>query len=244
MNVHKGFVFFLTLLLVFAGLPARAAVLVRVGINASYAPFESVDDSGRLSGFDIDLVNAWARAEGVTVKFVNLPWPNLLASLESGRVDMIVSAVAVTPERQRRFDFSVPYYFEPQVLLVPTAAQHDDPRELASIGALAGSSALDWLARLGVRPAALQRYDGVPPMLADLRSGAIDGVFGDLHALRRAVATDASLRVISKPQYGRDAYAFVVKKGNRAMLDRANAGLRMLRQSGGIDRLLHAYPGL
>lgn len=230
-------------LLAFAA-PARCAPPVRVGINSSYAPFESVDDHGRLSGFDIDLVNAWARTQGLTVKFVNLPWPSLLAALESGRVDMIVSAVAVTPERQKRFDFSRPYYHEPQVLLLPATTRREDPRQLGAIGVLSGSSGIGWLARLGVRPSAMKPYDGVPPMVADLKAGEIDGVFGDLHALRRVAASDASLRLVMRPQYGQDAYAFVVRKGNRALLDRANTGLQQLENARVIERLRRAYPGL
>lgn len=244
MILRKLLSFFLPFALAAASLTVCAAPPLRVGINSSYAPFEAVDDHGRLSGFDIDLVNAWARSQGVTVKFVNLPWPNLLPALEAGRVDMVVSAVAVTPQRLQRFDFSRPYYHEAQVLLLPRTSRHEDPRSLTAIGVLSGSSGIGWLSRQGVRAEAMKLYDGVPPMVADLKSGAIDGVFGDLHALRRAAASDAALRMVSKPQYGQDAYAFVVKKGNRALLDRANRGLDALEKGRVIDKLRQAYPGL
>jgi polar amino acid transport system substrate-binding protein len=244
MSVRKLWLCCLTVALLVFNLQSRATPVIRVGINSSYAPFESVDDRGRLAGFDIDLVNAWARTQGVAIKFVNLPWPRLLESLEAGRVDMVVSAVAISPERLRRFDFSRPYFQEPQVLLLPVASRREEPKTLAAVGVLAGSSGIDWLARQGVRPAAMKLFDGVPPMVAALKAGDIDGAFGDLHALRRAAAHEASLRMVIRPQYGRDDYAFVVKKGNRALLERANRGLEALEARGGIERLRRAYPGL
>lgn len=231
----------LALLLGLAG-AARAAPAVRVGINASYAPFETVDDRGRLSGFDIDLVNAWSQQQKVPVKFVNLAWPQLLDALAEGRVDMVVSAVAVTPARRARFAFSRPYYYEPQVLLLPADGRQEDPRRLSSIGVLAGSSAEGWLARLGVRSGALERYDGLPPMMADLRAGRIDAAFGDAHALRRAAV--GGLRLVSRPQFGQDAYAFVLRKNDRALLARADAGIAALLADGTVERLRHRYPGL
>ena len=151
--------------------------MIRVGINASYAPFETVDDVGHLSGFDIDLVKAWAKNQGVQVKFVNLTWPRLLDSLTEGQVDMAVSAIAVTPERRQRFDLSRPYYYEPQVLLLPSGERREDPRVLTTIGILTGSSALGWLARLGVHSDSIQQYEGVPPMMAALRTGDLQAAF-------------------------------------------------------------------
>ena len=223
---------------------AWAGTVVRVGINASYAPFESVDDHGRLSGFDIDVVTAWAKTQGVTIKLVNLPWPQLLNGLSAGRVDMVVSAIADTPARAARFELSRPYYEEPQVLLVPARGGQDDPRAMARIGVLDDSSAIDWLARLKVPPSALRRYSGLPPMLADLASGDLQAVFGDLHVLHRAQAGDASLRLVSRPAFGRDAYVFVIRKGDRALLAQANQGLARMAADGSLARLRQAWPGL
>ncbi|WP_215777334.1 transporter substrate-binding domain-containing protein [Paludibacterium sp. B53371] len=233
------------LLLLWVGLSsAWAAGVVRVGINASYAPFESVDDHGRLSGFDIDVVNAWAKTQGKSVKLVNLAWPMLLPALTEGRVDMVVSAVAITPARQQHFDFSRPYFYEPQVLLIPARGGRTDPRSIESIGVLADSSAIGWLQRLGVPAAALRLYPGLPPMLADLKSGDVHAIFGDLHALRRADAEDPSLRLISRPSFGQDAYAFVVRKGDHALLAAANDGLARMQADGTLARLRKAWPGL
>ncbi|TDR77906.1 transporter substrate-binding domain-containing protein [Paludibacterium purpuratum] len=224
--------------------PVWAAGVVRVGINASYAPFESVDDHGRLSGFDIDVVTAWAKTQGVTVKLVNLPWPQLLGALSDGRVDMVVSAVADTPERRARFELSQPYHYEPQVLLVPAHGGKDDVRAIDGIGVLIDSSAIGWLRRLRVPDAALRRYNGLPPMLADLKAGDLQGAFGDLHVLRRASAGDPSLRLVSRPDFGQDAYVFVVRKGDRALLTQANQGLARMTADGTLKRLHQSWPGL
>jgi ABC-type amino acid transport substrate-binding protein len=223
---------------------SSAAAVIRVGINASYPPFETVDDHGRLSGFDIDLVNAWAKNQGVQVKFVNLAWPHLLESLTQGRVDMVVSAVAVTAERSKAFAFSRPYYYEPQVMVLSAGRRVQDPRSLTSVGVLSGSSSLVWLTRLKLRSDAVKLYDGLPPMISDLSAGKIQAAFGDQHAMRRVSASDPNLHQLSQPEFGQDAYAFVVRKGQRALLERANKGLAALETSGTLARLKLAYPGL
>ena len=157
---------------------------------------------------------------------------------------MVVSAIAVTPERQQSFSFSRPYYYEPQVLLRPAASREDDPRALSAIGVLTGSSALGWLSRLGVRPAAMQLYDGLPPMIVDLRHGTIQAAFGDAHAMFQASNGDPSLRVVRKPAFGQDAYAFVLRKDEPALLAQTNHGLAALQSAGTINKLRLSYPGL
>ena len=240
--MRRWIVLFLTLF-TFGGC-VRAAELIRVGINSSYAPFENVDDQGHLSGFDFDVVNAWAKNQRVQVKFVNLTWPRLLESLASGQVDMIVSAVAITAQRQKTFDFSRPYYYEPQVLLLPASRRVADVRRFNAIGVLTDSSAQGWLTRLSVPASALQSYDGLPPMIADLRAGKIQAAFGDQHAMRYAAALDPSLHLLRQPEFGMDAYAFVVRKGNHALQAQANRGLAALQASGALARLKQGYPGL
>ena len=62
--------------------------------------------------------------------------------------------------------------------------------------------------------------------------------------MRRASASDTSLRLVHKPAFGQDAYAFAVRKGNQRLLERANRGLSALETSGVLAHLKLRYPGL
>ena len=81
-------------------------------------------------------------------------------------------------------------------------------------------------------------------MMAALRTGDLQAAFGDLHAMQSASAMDPSLRIVHKPAFGQDAYVFVVRKGDHALLDQANRGLAALDASGQLARLKQSYPGL
>ena len=92
---------------------------ITVGTNAEYPPFESVDDTGNIVGFDIDLMNAIAKAAGFEVEYrehaagtaSSSPWP--AASSTPWR-----PAATITDERKQTVDFSAPYFNAGQSLAV------------------------------------------------------------------------------------------------------------------------------
>lgn len=93
--------------------------IYRVGTNAEFAPFEFMDTNNNVQGFDIDLLNAMAKAGGFRVEYKHQPWDSLFAALGNGDVDILASAVTITDERKQSMDFSDPYYKITQVILVP-----------------------------------------------------------------------------------------------------------------------------
>jgi len=109
--------------------------ILRVGMDASFPPFEAITADGTLVGFDVDLARELGRrlgpalskpvlseaegAEGVEVQFVaNLPYDGLHDALAVGRVDVVISALVVNPARVADFAYSTPYFDPGQVLVV------------------------------------------------------------------------------------------------------------------------------
>src|SRR3990167_11330273 len=84
---------------------------LHVVTSAEYPPFEYVEN-GQLRGFDIDLVKLVAKKLGMKVVFDNVQFSTVLASLGSGKADMAISTITITPLRAKNFDYSDPYYFE------------------------------------------------------------------------------------------------------------------------------------
>ena len=75
---------------------APADKVYRVGSNAEFAPFESLDSAGKVEGFDVDLMNAMAKAGNFKVEFKHQPWESLFPSLNNGDVDIVMSGVTIT----------------------------------------------------------------------------------------------------------------------------------------------------
>ena len=89
------------------GAPTQGVLVV--GVSDVGLPFAAVED-GRLIGFDIELAQRFAAHLQKDVEFTNMEFGSLIASILSGKSDMIASSIFITEERTRQIDFSEPYY--------------------------------------------------------------------------------------------------------------------------------------
>lgn len=79
-----------------------------VGTSADNPPYEFMRD-GEIVGFDVDLMVAIGQHLGKNIDFRNMEFHGLLAALSSNNVDMVIAGMSITPERQKRVEFSIPY---------------------------------------------------------------------------------------------------------------------------------------
>ena len=96
----------------------RATGELRVGLDASFPPFESLDAEGNVLGFDADLAHAIAARLGAEPVFVNVGFDGLYDALWAGRVDVIISGLPYDPRRTQDVNYSMPYFNAGQVLVV------------------------------------------------------------------------------------------------------------------------------
>ncbi len=82
--------------------------VLRIGTNAEFAPFESLNEKQEIHGFDIDLLNEMAKAGGFKVEFKHTPWEGIFAALGNGDVDVVASAVTITEDRKKNHGFHRP----------------------------------------------------------------------------------------------------------------------------------------
>ena len=81
-------------------LSASAADTIRFAMEASYPPFEFVDSSNQIQGFDVDLANAMCKEMQATCTFTNQAFDSLIPSLKFRRFDAVISGMDITPERE------------------------------------------------------------------------------------------------------------------------------------------------
>jgi polar amino acid transport system substrate-binding protein len=90
----------------------REAGELRVGVNPNFPPMSSYGADNSLTGFDVDVAHAIARALGVRLTLVPTEAAQRVPFLVSGRIDMSMGALTITPERQALVDFTVPLHTE------------------------------------------------------------------------------------------------------------------------------------
>ena len=81
-----------------------------VGTTANQPPLNATSKSGQVIGFDADLARSMADTMGVKIKFVTLPFAELLPALEKGKLDIILSGMTMSPERNLKVAFAGPYF--------------------------------------------------------------------------------------------------------------------------------------
>src|SRR5687767_12672814 len=89
-----------------------------ISTDADYAPQSSVTPSGDYEGFDIDVGEEIARRLGVEAEWSAQIWDTIIAGSWSGRWDMSVGSITVTPDREQLFDFTQGYYYAPAMVAV------------------------------------------------------------------------------------------------------------------------------
>lgn len=126
---------------------------LRVGLSASQPPLNMRDKSGEIVGLEVELIHALAESMGLEAKLVPKPFAELLPALESGEVDLVISGVTITPDRNARVAFAGPYFVSGKSLLTRSkeiaAARDtdglDDPEH--AVAALAGSTSENYVRR-------------------------------------------------------------------------------------------------
>ncbi|WP_439271212.1 amino acid ABC transporter substrate-binding protein [Pseudochrobactrum sp. HB0163] len=98
----------------------KAEGVLKIGTEGTYAPFTYHDKDGKLVGFDVEIGQEIAKRLGVEAKFLEGKWDGLIAGLDANRYDAVINQVGITPERQKKYNFSEPYIASKAVLIVKT----------------------------------------------------------------------------------------------------------------------------
>lgn len=179
---------------------------LRVGTSADSPPMTAHDRDGKLIGLDIDLVQLLADTMKVKVRFVEIPFAELIPALERGDIDVAVAGMTITPERNARVAFAGPYFVSGSTLLtrkrelaeVEEPAQLDDPK--LSLVAREGSTSASFV-RAHMPKAKLVTVADNDAAVKSLLSGEVDGMMSDFHVctIARWRHPDAELYLHSTP---------------------------------------------
>ena len=82
---------------------------LRIALEANTPPFNYKDDGDKLTGFEVELGQLLANELDVRADFIVTDEADLLQGVESGKYDVALNHIALTPELKDRFDFSAPY---------------------------------------------------------------------------------------------------------------------------------------
>jgi polar amino acid transport system substrate-binding protein len=150
---------------------------VRVGVDATYPPFESVNPQGQIIGWEMDYAAELCKRMKVTCTYQNQDWDGIIPALIAGKFDVIISSMNVTPPRKKLVDFSDVYYATPPVFVGLTSNKSDDVSPAALKGKTIGTQSSTTFANYlnaYYKESEIKLYPGGDEPQLDLKAGRIE----------------------------------------------------------------------
>ena len=210
-----------------------------VGIDIPYGVMEFYDKSGKPAGIDIDIANEIASRIDVSVEFKTMPFSELFDALKEGEVDVVISAVTITPERQEEMLFSVPYLDAGVSIAVRkdnTDIKSIEDLKGKRVGVLKGTIAEKLVAKSKyISPSLVKSYLKNDERLQDLLDGKLDAIV--VHFIVKDLP---SVKLVGEP-LSQSYYGVVAKLKDITLMDEINKTLRELKRSGKLREIKQKY---
>lgn len=172
---------------------AMAQETVRMGTEGAYPPYNFINDSGAVEGFDIDVGNEVCKRAELTCEWVTNEWDSIIPNLVSGNYDTIVAGMSITDERDEVIDFSNKYS-QPDPSSFVGLSEDIDLAD-AVIAAQTGTIQASYIAEIG---ATLVEFASPDETVAAVRNGEVDAVLADKSFLEKIQAEDADLMYVGE----------------------------------------------
>ena len=208
----------------------KAAGVLKIGTEGTYAPFTFHDASGALVGFDVEIGAAVAEKLGVKPEYLEGKWDGLIAGLDANRYDVVINQVGITDERKQKYDFSEPYIASKAVLIVKS--DDDSIKGFADLkGKRAAQSLTSNFGKLATASGAeLVGTDGFDQSIQLVLTGRADATINDSLSFLdfKKQKPDAPVKIVAE-QADADHSGIIFRKGDaelKAALDKAIADIQ------------------
>jgi polar amino acid transport system substrate-binding protein len=225
--------------------PDANATIYKIATDTTFAPFEFQNDAGEYVGIDIDILAAIAADQGFKYDLSPLGFNAAVAALESNQADAVIAGMSITEERQKKYDFSAPYYDSGVVMAVSAAND-----TIKSYKDLAGKKVAVKTGTEGATFAEsikdangfdLVYFDESPMMYEDVKTGNTVACFEDYPVMGYGISQGNGLKMVTDMEKG-SSYGFAVLKGkNTELLKMFDEGLKNIKANGKYQEILDKY---
>jgi L-cystine transport system substrate-binding protein len=218
--------------------------VLTVGTEGTYPPYTFHDESGKLTGYDVEVIREVAERMELEVKFEETQWDAMFSGLNAKRFDLIANQVGINDDRKSNYDFSIPYTYTSAVVVVPK-----DNTDINSFEDMKGKkSAQSLTSNYGE----IARENGAELV-------AVDGLFQSIELIKQGradVTTNDRLAVLDyiKQEGGEDIkivaeadevteIALTFNKGNEELVEAVNKQLEAMKEDGTLTKIAEEWFG-
>jgi polar amino acid transport system substrate-binding protein len=215
-----------------------------VGMELAYPPFEMTDEQGQPAGVSADISRDLAKQLGREVQIENIPFVGLIPSLQTHKIDLIISSMTATPERAKSIAFSDPYLTTGLCLLIakdsPIQSIDDADRPNRTIVVKKGTTghvyATDKIKN--ARVLVLDNEDACVLEVVQRKADAF--IYDQISTYENWKRNESTTRAILTP-FQRESWAIGLRQSDTNLLQSVNQFLKDYRAAGGFDRLGDKY---
>lgn len=211
--------------------------------------YRPADNAQAIKGFEFDLMKQLAGGLGVRSRFESSNWPELLRTLSTGTIDVVVNGYELTPERLRHQIATIPYYvYELHLFVRADDRAISDWSALKTsrpqgghwrIGVLKNTAADEYMTNVFAGHVDVRRYEGTTDAFRDVESEALDGTVTDTPP---AIYYGPRFKVKQAGQPAeRGWYVMYLRPSDVALRDSLNDGLRRSFRDGSYKAILEDY---
>ena len=221
---------------------------LKVVTEATFAPFESTDEEGNIIGFDVDMMNAIAESQGLTIEWVNMEFDSLIPALQSNQGDIICAGMnKLAGDRAEKVDFGDTYFESDLMLLVKSDsdltgidAVTSDMKLASQIGTTGGDMVQQMQDEGKIASGVV--LNQWTDCYLQLQNGEVQGVIVDKPVGEAYLNNHGDIAKFVGDSFGEhEEFAFAVQKGNTELLEKLNTGLANIKANGKYDELVDKW---
>jgi ABC-type amino acid transport substrate-binding protein len=222
---------------------SKRDVLV-IGTDATYPPFEYVDEQGGIRGVSVAIGEAIAQRLGKPVEFQNINFDGLIPALQTGRIDLIISSLTASEQRRRSIDFSIPYVKTGLAILVAKDSSVRSAEDLKAPGrklAVRIATTGEQWCREHIPGAKLVALDTDAACVLEVVNGTVDAwVYDQVSVMNYHAKHAGRTRALLAP-LREEVWAVGLKKGRDDLKTLVDEVIGRMKADGSFSRLADQY---
>lgn len=211
---------------------------LRVAVDPTFAPFAYEEKGGRMTGFDIELMNALAEKVGVKVTYRATSFDHIFNALRNGYADLAISSITITTEREKDVTFTNPYIEKTGFsLLVKNGSSIHNIKDLQgkTVGVPRGSTSE--LFAQEYKNIKVQLFNSNADMSDAFNQGQLDAIIFDRLTLEYFMAQKMIENGVIVQMFNQEDYAIALTKNHKAIGEKMNKALEEMKKSGELEAL-------
>jgi polar amino acid transport system substrate-binding protein len=213
-------------------------------MELAYPPFEMVNPQGQPGGVSVDLAQALGQSLNRDVQIVNIPFDGLIPSLQTHKIDLIISSMTVTAERAKSIAFSDPYLTTGLCLLVqkksPIQTIQDADQQGRTIVVKRGTTGHIYAADQ-IKKAKLLVVDKEDAAVLEVVQSKADAfIYDQISTYENWRRNPDTTRPILRP-FQQESWAIGLRQDDTALAAQVNYFLKGYKERGGFEQLGDKY---